>query len=215
MSFYLILEKAQIHNKREFWFNSAEVKFLSFVSDGSLSLPELDDLKSLDSKGVRTSVRGMAQNILNKWHGVEVQNVQSDHYFEFGDTGKILFKSGTIPNSLDWIMLVMEMDQDVRTLGENIEAILPDEQVDSLSSNLLTMLGKVASPQTAAVVAISKALMKGITFFLKKNENDQLGIIEQSFIKDLHYPNGRRTAAGVGDLSGNMWYDYTIFGQKD
>ena len=78
----------------------------------------------------------------------------------------------------------------------------------------MTIASVTASPQTAAAIIIVKSLVKGITFFMKKNKNDQLGLLEQSFIRELHYPNGRRTADGVQDLTKNMKYDYTIFGTQ-
>jgi len=212
MSFYLILDRAKIHKKHEF-LNAAEVKFYSFVHDGQLSIPELDELSSIsDPQEKRSSVREMAKLVLNKWEGVEVQNVMAGHIFQFGDTGRILYRAKDIPDALDWIMLVIENDKDVRTLGEQIDQVLPNSQIDSLSLNLMTILSVAATPQTAAAIAISKALIRGITFFMKNNENDQLGMVEQSFIRELHYPEGKRTAAGVQDLTGNMWYDYTIFG---
>ena len=213
MSFFaLILDRAQIHKKYEF-LNTAEVKFYSFVADGMLSLPGLDQLKAAsDAASKRDAVRAMAQGVLNQWESVEVDHVEANHIFHFGDTGHILFRSQYIPQSLDWIMLVIEEDQDIRDLGTKISDLLPDAQADSLVANIMTLAATAASPQSAAAIAIAKTLIKGVTYLLKGNENDQLGIVEQSFIRDLHYPTGKRTAAAVQDLTGNMWYDYTIFG---
>jgi hypothetical protein len=212
MGFFLILDKAQIHKRHEF-LNTAEVKFYSFVNDGLLSLPGLDRvLKASDPQAERATIREMAKHVLNQWESVEVQNVQAGHIFRFGDTGRILYRSQGIPETIDWIMLAIEVDQDVRSLGEKIDQILPDDQVDSLAGNIMKLASIAASPQTAAAIALGKALIRGVTFFLKNDENDQLGLIEQSFIRQLHYPDGKRTGAGVQDLTGNMWYDYTVFG---
>lgn len=213
--FTLILDRARIHKKFE-WLNTAEVRFYSFVSDGRLSLPELDQvLAATDLEAKRATIREMAKSVLNQWESVEVDHVEANHVFHFGDTGRILYRSEAIPQTLDWIMLVIENDQDVRTLGANIDQILPDSQADSLAATIMTLASIAASPQTAAAIAVAKVLIRGVTFFLKNNENDQLGLVEQSFVRQLHYPDGKRTKAGVEDLTGNMWYDYTIFGTVD
>ncbi len=212
MSFFLILDKAQIHKKHEL-LHAAEVKFYSFTADGLLSLPELDAvLSASDPQTKRAEIREASKQILNSWESIEVHHVKADHIFNFGDTGRVLYRSPTIPETLDWIMLVIEVDKDIRSLGEKIDQILPDSQVDSLGSSILKLASKASTPQTAAAIAITKALIRGVTLFMKNNENDQLGLIEQTFIRQLHYPTGKRSADGVQDLTGNMWYDYTIFG---
>jgi hypothetical protein len=213
--FTLILDRARIHKKFE-WLNPAEVQFYSFVADERLSLPELNQFTTAASpEEKRATIREAARSILNRWEGVEVRNVEAGHIFRFGDTGRILYRSQTIPQTLDWIMLVIENDDDVRKLGANIDQVLPDSQADSLAANIMTLASSAASPQTAAAIAVAKVLIRGVTFFLKNNENDQLGLVEQSFVRQLHYPDGKRTKAGVEDLTGNMWYDYTIFGTED
>lgn len=212
MSFYLILDKVQINKKHEL-FNTAEVNFWSFVNDGMMSLPSLDILLSTeDPASQRTKVKEMAKFVLNKWIGVKVQNVKAGHFFNFGDTGKILFQSEKIPEFLDWIFLAIEDDTDVRDLGSDIDKVLPDDQIDSLATSIITIAAASVNPQAAAAIAIAKALVRGITYFMKNDKNDQLGLVEQSFIKELHYPNGKRTSAGNTDLTRNMMYDYTIFG---
>jgi len=212
MSFYLILDKVQINKKHEL-LNTAEVNFWSFANDGMLSLPGLETLLSdTEPASQRDRVREMAKFVLNKWEGIQVQNVKAGHFFNFGDTGKVLFRSEKIPDYFDWIFLAIEDDTDVRELGENIDTILPDDQIDSLAKNIITIAAASVTPQAVAAIAIAKALVRGVTYFMKNDKNDQLGLVEQSFIRELHYPNGKRTSAGNTDLTRNMMYDYTIFG---
>jgi hypothetical protein len=215
MAFYLIFDKAQIHKKHEF-LNPAEVKFYSFVSDGLMSLAGLDGIVSAnDTQSKRETIRELSKNVLSQWESLQVENVKAGHIFTFGRTGRILYQSQVIPPFLDWIMLVIESDGDVRELGSKIDQILPDAQVDFLAGNIMVLASTAATPHSAAAIALSKALIRGVTSFLKGNEDDQLGLIEQSFVRELHYPTGKRTDAGVSDLTGNMWYDYTIFGTED
>lgn len=140
------------------------------------------------------------------------ENVRRNHIFQFGDTGRILHRSSKIPESLDWIMMVIEDDTDVRGLADNIDRILPDKKIDSVVNHITTLTASAGGPQAGAAVALAKFMIRGITALLKDNGDDQLGLIEQSFIRGLHYPSGKRTGVGVQDLTANMWYDYTIFG---
>jgi hypothetical protein len=113
MAFYLILDRAQIHKKFR-WFNPADVHFYSFANDGSLSLPGLNDLlHATDLNHQRELVQAVAKDVLNQWESVEVRHVDGGHIFKFGDTGRILYKSSAIPDTLDWIMLVIDSHEDV------------------------------------------------------------------------------------------------------
>ncbi len=212
MSFYLLLYRARIYKKFE-TLNAAEAKFYSFVADGMLSLPELEELlAAADPADKRELVRRMGEQVLGRWESVQVDHVEAGHTFRFGDTGKILYRAPTIPQSLDWVMLVIESDQDVRELGDRIGQVLPDARANSLVRDLKALASTAASPQAAAAVAVAKAVIAGVTTILKGNKNDQLGLIEQSFVRELHYPDGVRVSGDVQDLTGNMWYAYTLFG---
>lgn len=219
MSFYLILDQAKIQKKYEF-LSRAEVKFYSFVADDQLSLPGLDQLLSTANpdevraniEEMRPRVRAMAKTIVSKWESVQINNVRANHVFGFGDTGKVLFRANRIPDFIDWIMLVIEIDEDVRELGAKLDDFITDDEIDDLSRNVLKLAGAVATPQYMAAVAIGKFVMKKTAAFMKENKNDQLGLVEQSFTREMHYPLGKRQVDGTQDLTGNMWYDYTIFG---
>ncbi len=216
MSFYLILEKAKIHKVREVLWNPAEIKFYSFVADSLISLPGLDQLLSASNPGdQRSTIREMARFILDQWTSVEITNIRDGHIFKFGDTGKILYRSDSIPDSLDWLMLTIEIDEDVRSFGEDMGRILPDEQINSFAQNIINLATTSVAPQITAAFELTKILIKSVTYFLKKNENDQLGLIEQSFVREIHYPEGKRIVAGEEDQTGNMWYDYQIFGVEE
>ena len=210
--FFMFLKRAYIFRNRE-WF-SAEVKFHSFINDGSMvQLPQLDALQNeTDTERKRELIRSAAASVMSHWESVTIQNIGDGHTFQFGDTGKVLYQSDQIPNMIDWVMLVIEDDQDIRGLAGDINQILPDEEADSLASNIMTVLGVAASPQTAAAVFIAKKIVNSVTYFLGKNKDDQLGIVDQSFVRPLHYPDGSRHGEAIADLSGNMYYDYQLAG---
>ena len=213
--FALGLEKVTIYNNRE-WFNSAEVRFHSFVVDRQLSLLKAQDL--LDARTAsqrRKIVRTLAVNVLGLWQTVEVTDIPDRHTFTFGDTGRILYRSAEIPNSLDWFMVAIDDDSNIRRLGQRLGKYLTDQRADNMANAIVTLIGASMGPATAAGIVLGKELIGGISYLLKGNRDDQLGVIEQSFIRPLHYPSGTRHGVGVQDLSGNMWYDYFIYGTDE
>jgi len=209
----LRLEEVKIHKKFEpMPFDKAEVKFYSFVADESLSIPELDVLlTAADPDKVRAQIKDVSKAILDRWESVLVENVKKNHVFTFGDTGKVVYHSKTIPGRLDWLMLVVEIDRDIRNLGAHIDEILPDDRADSLTNSVVSLAGLASAPQVAAASAISKFLLRSVTSFMKDNENDQVGLIEQTFVRNLDFPSGRLAGDEIQDLTGNMWYTYTLF----
>ncbi len=208
----LRLEKARIHKKYD-PLNKAEVKFYTFAADQNLSLPELEILLGTkDPAEVRENIKAAAKAILNRWERVTVRNVPKNHIFTFGDTGRIVYDAPAIPDRLDWLMLVLEVDRDIRNLGERVDEILPKIEADSLAEKMTGFVTKNASaPHLDIAVALGKLLLQSITFFMKKNKNDQTGIVEQSFFRDLDFPGGTRHGKEVQNLTGNMWYTYTLF----
>ncbi|ERN41565.1 hypothetical protein KR51_00017830 [Rubidibacter lacunae KORDI 51-2] len=213
----LRLEKVKIHKKFEpLPFDKAEVKFYSFVADESLSIPELDVLlASTDPSTVRAQIKDVSKAILDRWESVLIENVKKNHVFTFGDTGKVIYRSTTIPESLDWLMLVVEIDRDIQNLSDRIDEILPEASADKLAENLAPLAELEALPQLDAARAISKFLLRSVTTFMKNNKNDQIGLIEQSFVRKFDYPDGRREGDEIQDLTGNMWYTYKLFADAD
>jgi len=216
MSFFALgLEKITIYNNRE-WFNSAEVRFHSFVSDGHLSLPQAQSLMDTNSDDERREiVKSLATSVLGLWETINIENIPDRHTFTFGDTGRIVFRSAEIPVSIDWFLLAIESDKDIRELGARMDEYLTNERIDKVANAIATVASATITPAAAAGIVLGKELLSAITFLLKGNKDDQLGVIEQSFIRPLHYPNGTRQGIGVQDLSANMWYDYFIYGTDE
>ncbi len=48
---------------------------------------------------------------------------------------------------------------------------------------------------------------------MKKGDRE-LGAVTVSFIRPEHYPQGIRESHDVHDMTGNMFFDYTIFGYR-
>ena len=203
MAFFAFgLEKVTIYSNRE-WFSSGEARFHSFVSHDQLSLPgaqALLDAKTFDER--RTAVKILAQEVVALWETVKIENIPDRHTFEFGDTGRILYRSKNIPTSFDWFMLAVEDDSDIREIGERLGSFLTSNKVDSIAKAIMDLAGKTVNPAAAAGIVLGKFLLKGISSILKGNADDQLGVVEQSFIRPRDYPRGSRHGTGIQDLSG-------------
>ncbi|MDQ3116169.1 MAG: hypothetical protein M3Q86_06105 [Verrucomicrobiota bacterium] len=72
----------------------------------------------------------------------------------------------------------------------------------------------IANPAYAAGIELAKfAAQTGARRLMKKGDR-QLGAVTVSFIRPEHYPQGIRESRDVHDMTGNMFFDYTIFGYK-
>lgn len=118
----LEIDKAAIRKIREpMPFNRAEMKFFSFVAHDQLSIPDMDRLlQERDPREARAGVRRAVSRMVDTlWESGEIRNIRKGHEFQFGDTGKTLHLSQTKtpPRRVDWVMLLVEIDRDIRDLG--------------------------------------------------------------------------------------------------
>lgn len=214
MSFFTLgLEKVKIYNNRE-WLTSAEFKFYSFVSDERLEIDGIDDfLNHKDNESKRKEILdSVIKKNIDTWKTIEISDVPDRHTFLFGDTGKILYKTDYIPDFLDWFLVAVESDQDIRNLGSTISNNIIDNKFSEISSKIFELVGSAATPQINAGIYIANEVCKTFSSILKNNKDDLAGLIDQSFIRIKHYAQGSRHKEQVQDVTGNMWYDYFIYG---
>jgi hypothetical protein len=212
--FAMGIEKMQIVSNRE-WIGNAEVKFWSFASDEKIQLPVEDTFASQSLDEQRAAVRSAADTVLGMWEGIEIDNVEDGHTIRWGDTGVILFQRDYIPMMLNWTMFAMESDDDIRQMGSAVQNFLTDERVNSIAGSIRAIAGTSASPASAAALTLGKQVMQAVTTNMMGNEDDQLAVIQQSFIRPRDYPAGTRQGVGVQSMKGNAWYDYFIYGMSE
>ena len=80
-------------------------------------------------------------------------------------------------------ILVMEKDQDVRDLGEQIEAV-----VQSKATDLGIKAIVATNPGSAVVLALLKELTGLVASFLKKNKDDELFRVHGTYLKGKAVP---------------------------
>ena len=215
----LDIHRAKIHKIYEpMPFNKGEVKFFSFVTaDNHASFPAIDRLMGVqDTAAIMGELKPAIAQVADRiWESALIRNIRKRHTFQFGDTGRALlnYQSDTPPTEVHWLMLVVEIDQDVRDIGRQVVSVMDNEQLEDIAKALALLAATPYGSTAMAAFTVSTFIMKGIGKLMKKNKNDQVGYIDQSFLIGDDYGVGvdqARTGSLVSDLTGNMWYDYTL-----
>jgi hypothetical protein len=147
----------------------------------------------------------------------EIDRVQDNMPVSFGDTGLVLYQAENIPEAFTWIFIAVRSALGVREAAGDVNEILSKPNFASFSSNVLSLIqsgAALANPAYAAPMEVAKfAAQAGARRLMKKGDR-QLGAVTSSFIRPEHYPVGIRESHDVHDMTGNMFFDYTIFGYK-
>jgi hypothetical protein len=217
--FYFRLNKVRLVENREGSIlfgllkrDRAEIQFLSLMTTGGEDFPDLAELLATrDVQRRRQITADIVRRVaaFRKLHTVE--NVRDGHIFPFGDTGYNVFQSPRIPDHVNWLLLAVERDQDVRDLGQAVEDELASPDFDDFVLNFLTVVQAAGDPTLAAAVAAMRFLGAVWARQLQGDTNDQAGLLYMSLNRWEHYPHGKRDRQDVPDLTGNMFVDYTLF----
>lgn len=215
----LDVHSAHVHKIYESMpFNKGEVKFFSFVAtDKTLSLPALDALMGkTDVREIMDGLKPAISEVTNHiWESVLIRNIRKRHKFTFGDTGKALLNvvSEDPPTQIDWLMLVVEIDEDIRDIGNKAKALVEDSALEDVAKNIAVISALPFGTTAMAAFSIATSLIRGIGSIMADNNNDQVGYIDQSFLlgDDINIGiDNCRTGVEVQDLTANMWYNYRL-----
>jgi hypothetical protein len=196
----------------------AQVKFLSFVTRSDQTAPDLDDwMQNNDPAAKKATLETLVADTLNTRILTEVDRVQDNMPVGFGDTGLILYEAEEIPEAFTWTFLAIRSARDVREAAGDVNDILREPGFSSFSTSLLSLVkagSTLANPAYAAGIEVAKFVAQVGARRLMKKGDRQLGAVTVSFIRPEHYPQGIRESHDVHDMTGNMFFDYTIFGYK-
>ncbi|OON68210.1 hypothetical protein B0919_13705 [Hymenobacter sp. CRA2] len=98
-------------------------------------------------------------------------------------TGVTLYRTESkdkIPAYLDYQILVMELDDDVRAVGTMLDEVRNDKQFKDFEKALLATTSATA-PQVALITAAADLALNLIAKILKANKDDQLFLLRGSF----------------------------------
>jgi len=208
--FYLRINKVKILNNREA-IGKGEIQLMSFVTKGESDFPMLKDFFDTNDENVKKEIIKQAvSKVISSRIMMPIHKFKDNQQVYFGDTGYILHKSEEIPDDLNWMFLAFELDSNTRNNAELISSILTDENISTVT-NSIASLASISNPITEAVTKLTTFVGEAVTTIFKNDKDDQAGFFLASFIKELHYQNGKRDRQDVPDLTGNMFVDYTIF----
>ena len=196
----------------------AEVKFLSFVTRSDQSVPELDEwMQNNDAASKKTMLQTLVNDAISSRVLTEIDRVQDNVPVSFGDTGLVLYEGEEIPEAFTWTFVAVRSSREVREAARDANEMLSEPDFSSFSKNLLGLIqtgSALVNPAYAAGIAVAKFVAQASARRLMKKGDRQLGAVSVSFIRPEHYPQGIRESHDVHDMTGNMFFDYTIFGYK-
>jgi len=131
----------------------------------------------------------------------------------FGDTGLILYETEEIPEAFTWTFLAVRSSRNVREAARDVDEIFSEPGFGSFSKSLLGLIqagSALANPAYTAGVEMAKFVAQANARRLMKKGDRELGAVTVSFIRPEHYPTGIRESHDVHDMTGNMFFDYTI-----
>jgi hypothetical protein len=109
-------------------------------------------------------------------------DIHDNEALQLGPGGLAIYRNpmGQIPRYLDYRIMVIESDQELRDAGEVIQQIREDSTFKSFRDNLLAITG-AGQPLIALATAAADFSMGLIARILKMNQDDQLIYIAGSF----------------------------------
>ncbi|MCU0567695.1 MAG: hypothetical protein MUF49_13990 [Oculatellaceae cyanobacterium Prado106] len=219
--FFFRINKVRIAKNREtvpFWASlwerdEAEVELWSFITADNMLLPDMSEFVATnDPRKRKEIVEEIASQVLSSRKIAPIENVRDNQTLTFGDTGYVLFQTETIPESFNWNFLAIELDEKERDNATRLREVISDPDFDRFTGNLVNAVMKAPNPGFQAVVSVGKFITSRILRDLENNTNDLIGVLYMSLNRREHYPHGERKKDNVGDLSNNMWVDYSLFG---
>lgn len=171
--FYFRLEAVKILKNRELF--KGEVRFVSLVST---------DLVPKEDQTIKVETQLF-------------ENVQDGSFLDLG-RGKLLYHSKKLPNFLNWSLLIIEDDEDIRKTGKVIQNILKSKSFTSIEDGLKLLLQ--SQPQALVAEKMLKSAAELIAGVLVENKNDQIGLLDTTFIHKLdNLQNLRQSGVPCGD----------------
>ena len=209
--FYLRLNKIRIFNNYRL-LGTSDLQLMSFVTMGEADFPMLNEFYRTSDAAVKKELIAQAVNkVLSSRIMPQIQRIKDNQVIYFGDTGYNVFVNDTIPQDLNWMLLAIKSNQQMVDNATLAGEILTEQNLTSLVGTI-AMLSGMSSPVTAAVSTLTLLVAQSELKICTNTKDHQLGLLLTSFVRQEHYPNGKRDAQDVPDATGNMKVDYTIFG---
>jgi len=209
--FYLRLNKLRIYSNGSL-LGMSEVQLMSFVTLGEADFPMINDFfHCTDVIQKRELVSQAVSRVVSSRVMPEIQRVKDNQIIFFGDTGYNVFVTDAIPESVNWMLLVLKSNREMIDNTALLSQLLTENNLNTFV-NSISLLASATSPVTAAVSTLTTLVAQSVLKFCASTNDRQLGLLLTSFTRQEHYPFGKRDARDAPDATGNMKVDYTIFG---
>lgn len=209
--FYLRLNKLRIYSNGAL-LGMSEIQLMSFVTLGETDFPMLNDFFRTTDEAVRKDLIAQAvSRVVSSRIMPQIERIKDNQLIYFGDTGYNVFVSDTIPENLNWMLLAIKSNEQLVDNASLLSELLSEKNLATLVGTI-GMLASASSPVTAAVSTLTTLVAESILKLCINSKDRQIGLLLTSFIRQEHYPYGKRDAQDVPDATGNMKVDYTIFG---
>jgi hypothetical protein len=209
--FYLRLNKVRIFNNYTL-LGTSNVQLMSFVTKGDADFPMLSDFfHTSDELQKKQMVMAAATKVISSRLMPEIQRVKDNQIIYFGDTGYNVMVSETIPDNLNWMLLVAKSNRKTVETATLLQGVLTEKNLSTFVG-ALAVLASDLNPVSAAISTLTTLVAQSVLKIMQNTHDRELGLLLTSFNRAEHYPNGLRNREDVPDATGNMRIDYTIFG---
>ncbi len=215
--FYFRLNRILIHsNLRKTLFRKrdrTDVEIYCFVTSGTHPLPALKGLTAESDENKKNAMLKKAvQQAIDTRIFTPVENVKDNHVLTFGDTGFVLYEDDKIPNDFHFQLVLIGSRSKQRNTAKLLQEVANDVEFPDFLKSAGQLVGVSANPAVAVGAAIGKFLTGYLLRIASEQDDDQLGLVYQSWNRIEHYPHGERKRDDNLDLTGNIRYDYSLFG---
>jgi hypothetical protein len=110
------------------------------------------------------------------------EDIHDEEGLPIGPGGLAIYRNepGKIPRFLDYRILIVESDQEIRQAGDVLEQVKEDEQYKSFRDSLSAMAG-ISQPATALITVAADFIMGLVARILRMNRDDQIIYVAGSF----------------------------------
>jgi hypothetical protein len=190
-----------------------DLEIYCFTTTSDRPLPALKGLTAaIDDAKKEEMLKKAVKQAIEARVFTPVENVKDEHVLTFGDTGVAVYEDEKIPDELHFQMILIGSRAKRRDTAKLLQGVERDPEFGSLLKTALKVAGVAANPAVACGVEIGKYLTRFLLREMAEQDDDQIGLVYQSWSRMEHYPHGERKRDGNKDLTGNIEYDYTIFG---
>ena len=224
--FYARINKIKVFNNREGFlglFDSAEMRIYSYAagagSDAEMQLqPQpltLSDLLNLPDGAARKQrlldavVAETAR--FGQTGSLEIDRIKDNQSLLFGESGLVIYQSGTVPDLLGLQLWVIESDEAVRHFTFEADKVVDSDAFRGLLIAVEAAL-TVTSPVLSGIIGVSAVAVNLLRQKLRASKDDLVGYWQLSLNRQEHYPHGARDRQDTPDTTGNILVDYTLFG---